>query len=221
MSRILLGDENTLLHTHPYNFNSPPEKTDLGKENPDSHSLRHGLRNGALSGTRTDITPENETDRHYLTHTRALKKDQEHYVAIMKRGNEWTSCNDAFTAQTTLTQLHQTQAYIMIYRKMEHSEVKMEHREVTEIDASRDSTMANQQLPAKKSNPSHNTQHRNKEFPLHQDPLLTNEMTCIWLGVESQRKEIPLDPQTQKLIDGLSEDSGRSSGRFHSHNRAT
>jgi len=48
----------------------------------------------------------------------------------------------------------------------------MEHSEVTEIDASRDSTMANQQLPAKKSKASHNTQHRNKESALHQDPLI-------------------------------------------------
>jgi len=77
-------------------------------------------------------------------------KDQGHYVAITSRGNEWTSYNDAITAQTTLTQLHQTQAYIMIYRKVEHSDV-------TEIDAPRDSTIANQQLPAKKSKPSHKT----------------------------------------------------------------
>jgi len=90
-------------------------------------------------------------------------KDQGHFVAITKRGNEWTSYNDALTAQTTLTQLHQTQAYIMIYRKMEHNEV-------TEIDASRDSTMTNQQLPAKKSKPSHKIQHRNEESPLYPDP---------------------------------------------------
>jgi len=253
-------------------------------------------------------------------------KDQGHYVVITKRGNEWTSYNDTITAQTTLTQLHQTQAYIMIYRKMEHSEV-------TEIDAPRDSTIANQQLPEKKSKPSHKTQHRNETSPLHPDPpikipeknlprqegsdvgvsphpnsvhkegptnenleiletLLSNrltpqapenrgkgevggaaelngasvppsekadhrqipleekglgqseneqinfsqsisaflhlsqgrieeltsllselsgtpltmEMTYIWLGLESQRKEIPYDSQTKKLIDGLSED---------------
>jgi len=35
---------------------------------------------------------------------------------------------------------------------------------------------------------------------------LTMEMTCIWLGLKSQRKEIPHDSQTKKLIDGLSED---------------
>ena len=51
----------------------------------------------------------------------------------------------------------------MIYRKMEHNEV-------TEIDASRDSTMINQQLPAKKSKPSHKTQHRNEKSSLHPDP---------------------------------------------------
>jgi len=67
MPKILSGDENTLLHTHPYNLNSPPEKTDLGKENPEPHPLRYCLRNGALYGTRTRMNPKNETDRHHLT----------------------------------------------------------------------------------------------------------------------------------------------------------
>jgi len=31
-------------------------------------------------------------------------------------------------------------------------------------------------------------------------------MTCKWLGLEPQRKEIPHDSRTKKLIDGLSED---------------
>jgi len=62
-------------------------------------------------------------------------KDQGHYVAITKRGNEWISHNDAKVAQTTLTQLHQTQAYIMIYRKMDHNKA-------TGINGPRDSTMA-------------------------------------------------------------------------------
>ena len=44
-------------------------------------------------------------------------KEHGHYVAITKKGNEWISHNDAKVTQATLTQLHQTQAYIMIYRK--------------------------------------------------------------------------------------------------------
>jgi len=32
------------------------------------------------------------------------------------------------------------------------------------------------------------------------------EMTCKWMGLEPQRKEIPHDSRTKKLIDGLSED---------------
>jgi len=32
------------------------------------------------------------------------------------------------------------------------------------------------------------------------------EITCKWLGLEPQRKEIPHDSQTKKLSDGLSED---------------
>jgi len=38
------------------------------------------------------------------------------------------------------------------------------------------------------------------------DTPLTMEMTCKWLGLEAQRKEVPHDSQTKKLIDGLSED---------------
>jgi len=90
-------------------------------------------------------------------------KDRGHYVAITNRGNEWTLYNDAITAQTTLTHLHQSQAYILIYRKMEHSAV-------TENEAPRDSTMANQQLPTEKSKPSHKTHHSEEEPPLHPDP---------------------------------------------------
>jgi len=44
-------------------------------------------------------------------------KDHGHYVAITNRGDEWISYNDAITAQTTLSQLHQTQAYILITEK--------------------------------------------------------------------------------------------------------
>jgi len=92
-------------------------------------------------------------------------KDQGHYVAITKRGNEWISHNDAKVAQTTLTQLHRTQAYVMIYRKMDHNEA-------TGINAPRDSTMAGQQLTAKKSQISHKTEHSPEESPLHPDPLI-------------------------------------------------
>jgi len=35
---------------------------------------------------------------------------------------------------------------------------------------------------------------------------LTTEMTCLWLGLDSNSSELPHDSQTEKLIDGLSED---------------
>ena len=35
---------------------------------------------------------------------------------------------------------------------------------------------------------------------------LTTEMTCLWLGLDSNSTEFPHDSQTKKLIDGLSED---------------
>jgi len=35
---------------------------------------------------------------------------------------------------------------------------------------------------------------------------LTTEMTCLWLGLDSNSTEFPHDSQIKKLIDGLSED---------------
>jgi len=90
-------------------------------------------------------------------------KEHGHYVAITNRGNEWTSYNDAITTQTTLTHLHQSQAYVLMYRKMEHSAG-------TEHEAPRDSIMASQQLPTEKPKPSYKTHHSKEEPLLHPDP---------------------------------------------------
>ena len=73
--------------------------------------------------------------------------------------------HDAKVTQATLTQLHQTQAYIMIYRKMDHNGV-------TGINGPRDPTMAGQQFTAKKFKPSHKTVHSPEESQLHPDPLI-------------------------------------------------
>jgi len=43
---------------------------------------------------------------------------------------------------------------------------------------------------------------------------LTTEMTCKWLDLEPQIKEIPHDSRTKKLIDGLSEDPEDHPDRF-------
>ena len=71
-------------------------------------------------------------------------KEQGHYVTISKRGNDWISHNDAIVTQATLTQLHQTQAYIMIYRKMDHNGV-------TGTNGPKDSIMVGQQFIANKT----------------------------------------------------------------------
>jgi len=92
-------------------------------------------------------------------------KDHGHYVAITNRGDEWTSYDDAITTQTTVTHLHQLQAYILIYRKTEQSVG-------TGKDAPRDSTMASQQRPTGKSKPTHKTHCREEEPPLHPDPRI-------------------------------------------------
>ena len=96
MSRILPGNENTLLHTHPYNLNSQPEKIDFGKEN-QTHmpfdmvlEMKPYLAPGQAS-------PQTQELIGIISHQGT--KDQGHYVAITKRGNEWTLYNDAITAQ--------------------------------------------------------------------------------------------------------------------------
>jgi len=46
-------------------------------------------------------------------------KNNGHYTAITRRGDEWTLFNDAIAVQTPTLQIHQTQAYILMYRKTE------------------------------------------------------------------------------------------------------
>jgi len=91
-------------------------------------------------------------------------KEHGHYVAITKRGNEWTSCNDAITTQITLTHLHQLQAYVLIYRKTEHSADTVK-------EAPSDVIMASQQLPAKKLKLPHKIHHSIKELVSQPDLL--------------------------------------------------
>jgi len=67
MSKTLPGDKNTLLHTRPYNRNSPLEKIDPGEKNTETHPLRHYLKPGALHNTRLFTYPGHETDRHHFT----------------------------------------------------------------------------------------------------------------------------------------------------------
>ena len=44
-------------------------------------------------------------------------KDNGHYTAMTRREDKWTLYNDAITTQTTRRHVHQTQAYILMYRK--------------------------------------------------------------------------------------------------------
>jgi len=46
-------------------------------------------------------------------------KDNGHYIAITRRDDKWTLYNDAIATQTTMSHIHQTQAYILMYRKAE------------------------------------------------------------------------------------------------------
>jgi len=91
-------------------------------------------------------------------------KEQGHYVTITKKGNGWISHNDAVVTQATLTQVLQTQAYIMIYRKMDHDGG-------TGTNAPKDSIMV-QESTAKRSKLSHKMEHRPEESPLLPGPRL-------------------------------------------------
>ena len=66
------------------------------------------------------MTP-GQTDRHHLIISHQGTKDNGHYTAMTKREDKWTLCNDALTTQTTTKHIHQTQAYMLIYRKTEQS----------------------------------------------------------------------------------------------------
>jgi len=47
--------------------------------------------------------------------------DNGHYTAMTNKEDKWTLHNDAITIQTTTKHIHQTQAYILMYRKTEQS----------------------------------------------------------------------------------------------------
>ena len=48
-------------------------------------------------------------------------KDNRYYTAMTKREDKWTLTNDALTTQTTTKHIHQTQTYILMYRKTRQS----------------------------------------------------------------------------------------------------
>jgi len=48
-------------------------------------------------------------------------KDNGHYTAMTNREDKWTLYNDTITTQTTTKHMHQTQAYVLMYRKTEQS----------------------------------------------------------------------------------------------------
>jgi len=117
MSNILLGDKTPLLHTHTYNLNNPLKKIDPGEKK---------IQNHIPFDTTLDLEPY-MTPGHSPTHYMKLigiishqsTKDNGHYTALTKREDKWTLYNDAITTQTTMKHVHQTQAYILMYRTTE------------------------------------------------------------------------------------------------------
>ena len=58
---------------------------------------------------------------------------QGHYVAITRKGKEWFSYNDAIVTRVTVAALLQTQAYILIFRRMDQEGDTTTHRPRTPI----------------------------------------------------------------------------------------
>ena len=164
MSKILPGDQNPLLHTHPYNLNSPLKKIDPGKK----------IQNHIPFDTTLDLGPY-MTPRHAPTHDMNLvgiishqgTKDTGHYTAMTKREDKWTLYNNAITTQTTMKHIHQTQAYILMYRKTEQ-------RTGTGEPAPTDIPKKLESQSRAKGNLSHRPEEQQKrETPAPQPELLT------------------------------------------------
>ena len=68
-------------------------------------------------------------------------KDNGHYTAITRRGDEWTLFNDAIVVQTPRLQIHQRQAYILMYKKIEP---RVETSETESIDGPQKQTSQSQ-----------------------------------------------------------------------------
>jgi len=116
MSKTLPGDRNILLHTYPTVLIVHLKRLIMGKI----------IQNHIPFDTTLDLEPY-ISQGHPPTQKMKLigiishqgTKDNGHYTAITKKEDTWTLYNDAITTQTTTEHIHQTQAYILMYRKTE------------------------------------------------------------------------------------------------------
>jgi len=83
-----------------------------------------------------------------------------HYVAMTKKREDWILHNDALTTLATPAHLHQSQAYILIYRKTKLS---------TEMETEIPITGTSQQ-PTEKLKPTYQRHNSLKKSPPHPDP---------------------------------------------------
>ena len=94
-------------------------------------------------------------------------KDNGHYTAITRRGNEWTLFNDAIAVQTPTLQIHQTQAYILMYRKIQL------RVETMETEPKVGSQKQKSQSPVKGDLNPRPGKRQNKKIPVPQPDFLT------------------------------------------------
>ena len=83
-----------------------------------------------------------------------------HYVAVTKKGEDWTLHNDASTTQITPAHLHQSQAYILIYRKTKPSTETATDISITDTS----------QQQTEKLKPTYQGHNSLKRSPPHLDP---------------------------------------------------
>jgi len=93
-------------------------------------------------------------------------KDNGHYTAMTRRDNKWTLYDDAIATQTLMSRIHQTQAYILMYRK---ADPRPETREPVPKDIPK--KHENQSRAKKDLNPGPGKK-QNREIPAPQPDFL-------------------------------------------------
>jgi len=115
---------------------------------------------------------------------------QGHYVTMTKKGEDWILHNDSSTTLATPAHLHQSQAYILIYRK-----AKLNIETETEIPITGTS-----QQPMEKFKPLYQRHNSHKKSPTHLDPLKKPHREHLphqrWLGTGVHLNPTPTEGPT-------------------------
>ena len=114
MPKTLLGDKNTLIHTHSTILIVHLKRLILGEK----------IQNHTPFDTTLEMDPFMAPGLRSAQKMKLIgmishqgSEKHGHYVAMTKKGEDWILHNDSSTTLATPAHLHQSQAYILIYRK--------------------------------------------------------------------------------------------------------